>query len=416
MTDTTNVKVRNWVCYDADCPLCLRWVRRFRGALENHGFTLLPLQSPAVRSTLNLPETDLLIEMRVVTGTGQILGGADALLYLAGVIWKPLGVVTRVPGVKPLLRLVYRFIASRRTCGAGACAAKPLRVGNPADWLPLLLFPPAAAAIGKMLPPWIYMWVLAFALFLGAKWLSLRTAITSGTKIGFKRALAFLFGWIGMDAANFSATAEKCSPSKTIEWTFAAAKTLFGGILVWFVARLALNINPLLAGWTGMIGLMFVLHFGFFHLLALAWRANGLPVEPLMRAPLLSRSLGEFWGVRWNTAFHRLAARFVFRPARRAAGLPAATLLVFLVSGLVHDLVISVPARDGYGLPTLYFLLQGAGVLFERTGFARRCGIGRGVRGWLFTFFITAGPAFWLFHPPFIRQVILPMLHAIGAT
>jgi hypothetical protein len=41
--------------------------------------------------------------------------------------------------------------------------------------------------------------------------------------------------------------------------------------------------------------------------------------------------------------------------------------------------------------------------------------LGRGGRGWLFTFIVTAAPAFWLFHPSFIRNVILPMLHAIGA-
>jgi hypothetical protein len=91
-------------------------------------------------------------------------------------------------------------------------------------------------------------------------------------------------------------------------------------------------------------------------------------------------------------------------------------MLAFLVSGLLHDFVISVPARGGYGLPTLYFLLQGAGVLFEHTKFARHCGLGHGIRGWLFTLLVTAGPAFWLFHPPFIHRVILPMLHAIGAT
>ncbi len=30
-------------------------------------------------------------------------------------------------------------------------------------------------------------------------------------------------------------------------------------------------------------------------------------------------------------------------------------------------------------------------------------------------FVVTAAPAFWLFHPPFVHRVILPMLHAIGA-
>src|SRR5690348_14266708 len=183
MTDIANVTARNWVCYDADCPLCQRWVRRFHRLLENHGFTLLPLQSAVVRSALNIPETDLLEEMRVVTATGQILGGADALVYLLRTVAKPLYVFTCIPGAKPLLRILYRFIARHRGCGARACATKPLRAGNPADWLPLLLLPPATVVIGNHIPAWLYMWVLAFALFLGSKWLCLRTALRTGTQI-----------------------------------------------------------------------------------------------------------------------------------------------------------------------------------------------------------------------------------------
>ena len=165
-----------------------------------------------------------------------------------------------------------------------------------------------------------------------------------------------------------------------------------------------------------MVGIILLLHFGLFHLLALAWRAAGIPAVPLMRAPLLSRSLGEFWGRRWNTAFNKLATKFLFNPLhRKVMGLRTASMLVFLGSGLVHELLISVPARGGYGLPTLYFLLQGAGVLFERTTFARRCGLNRGIRGWLFTLVVTGGSMFWLFPPVFVRNVILPFLKTIAA-
>ena len=92
-----------------------------------------------------------------------------------------------------------------------------------------------------------------------------------------------------------------------------------------------------------------------------------------------------------------------------------ATLAAFLASGLIHELVISVPAQGGYGLPTGYFLLQGLGLLGERARAARRGGLGRGWRGRVFTFLVAAGPAFWLFPPVFVRHVILPMLGAIGA-
>jgi hypothetical protein len=33
----------------------------------------------------------------------------------------------------------------------------------------------------------------------------------------------------------------------------------------------------------------------------------------------------------------------------------------------------------------------------------------------LFTVLVAAGPAYWLFPPPFVHRVVLPMLTAIGA-
>lgn len=419
ITDTINTSKQNWVCYDADCALCVRWAERFRELLARHGFSLVPLQSPTARAALRLPENELLTEMRVITPNGTVLGGADALIYLSHIVCKPLFGLTRIPGGKPLLRVAYRFLARHRNCNAGICRAhriKKFRVGNPADWLPLLLLVLAAAVIGRQFAPWLYMWTLAFALFLGCKWLCFRAAAPMSTRAGLGRKIGFLFGWIGMDAAAFLGKDNPPETPRAAQWIFAAIKTLIGALLIWVGARAALSVNPILAGWTGLLGCVLLLHFGLFHLLALAWRAAGVHATPLMRTPLLSCSLGEFWGSRWNTAFNDLTARFLFRPLRRAAGVRSATMLAFLVSGLLHDFVISVPARGGYGLPTLYFLLQGAGVLFEHTKYARRCGLNRGVRGWLFTLLVTAGPAFWLFHPPFIHRVILPMLHDIGAT
>jgi len=119
----------SWVCYDADCSLCIRWVNRFRTSLEKHGFTLLPLQSPAVRAALHLPETELMAEMRVITPQGFVFGGADALVYLSSILCKPLFWLTRIPGVMPLLRRVYRYVARNRDCAGHTCkTCRPLLV------------------------------------------------------------------------------------------------------------------------------------------------------------------------------------------------------------------------------------------------------------------------------------------------
>ena len=157
---------------------------------------------------------------------------------------------------------------------------------------------------------------------------------------------------------------------------------------------------------------MLSLHFGLFSILAWCWRRAGVDVEPVMRAPLGSRSLGEFWGARWNTAFHRLAHTLVFRPLAGRLGLAGATLLVFVISDLVHESVISLPARGGYGLPTAYFVLQGCALVIERSRIGRRLGLGRGARGRLFALAAAGFPAYWLFPPAFVFNVILPMLAA----
>jgi alginate O-acetyltransferase complex protein AlgI len=87
-----------------------------------------------------------------------------------------------------------------------------------------------------------------------------------------------------------------------------------------------------------------------------------------------------------------------------------AMFAVFVVSGLIHELVISVPAGAGYGLPSAYFLLQGIGVVLERGPVGRRLGLSSGLKGWFFVFLFTTPLAYYLFHPAFVRRVIVPFL------
>lgn len=163
------------------------------------------------------------------------------------------------------------------------------------------------------------------------------------------------------------------------------------------------------------MGLILLLHFGTFQIAALMWQSIGVKAEPIMSAPLSSTSLGEFWGKRWNLGFRQFAHELIFRPLYRSVGTGTAGFLVFVVSGIIHDLVISLPAGGGYGLPTIYFALQGTGVAVERSRLGKRFGLGRGIRGWCFMVVFLTVPVFWLFHPWFVMRVILPFMHAIHA-
>ena len=281
-------------------------------------------------------------------------------------------------------------------------------------WIPLIVLPAAAIAARANLAPWCFMWTLAGAIFFGCKWQSWwEHRSIAGATIG--RSVGFLFAWPGMDAAGFLDPEKHAQRPEATEWLWAIVKTAFGAVLLWAVARRVPAKSELIAGWVGMLGIILVLHFGTFHILSLLWRTAGVDARPIMQAPLSATSLSDFWGRRWNLGFRQLTHRLIFRPARTRIGVVPATLLSFFASGLIHELVISLPARGGYSLPTCYFALQGMGVLFERSKPGKRLGLCSGVRGWLFAVLCAGGPAYWLFHPWFVRGVILPFLTALGA-
>jgi hypothetical protein len=280
-------------------------------------------------------------------------------------------------------------------------------------WVPLTLLPMMAMMLRTKLLPWAFMWLLAVAIFAGCKWQTWWQARAKGDAGNWNRSAAYFLLWPGMEAREFFAVAGKTRSTPVSAWLWGIAKALAGIVLTWAGARVVALGHPLVGGWTGMVGLVLFLHFGTFHLIALAWQRAGVRVKPIMQRPLASRSLSELWGKRWNLGFRKLTHTWVFLPLQKRFGSVAGTLGAFLASGLLHDLVISVPAGAGYGLPTAYFLVQGLGVIAERSESGKRVGLGRGARGWLWTALIAAAPLYWLFHPWFVMQVMVPFLRAV---
>lgn len=419
ITETSDqVPRRGWIVYDADCQFCAASAKQFENIFRRRGFQFLPLQTPWIQKRLGLKAGAPLREMRVLAG-GHDVGGGDAVIFLARQIWWvwPFYLTARLPGVYRLVDLAYRWIAAHRGCTHIACNL-PRQQKWP-GWIALIALPVVAFLSRRWLAPWQFMWVMVAGIFFGCKWLTFWRARNQAARPQLQRALGYFFLWPGMDAQKFlseqpgsaiPATANLTALSNRVsqnlgELLFACAKVLFGAVLLFVVARL--TNKSLLTGWTGMVGMIFILHFGLFQLAATGCRLAGVDVDPIMHAPWRSRSLGEFWSRRWNAPFNQLASDFVFRPFTHRVGVAWATLVTFLISGLIHELVISLPARGAYGLPTAYFLLQGCGILAERWL--------PEIRGRTFTILVTTVPAFWLFHPPFVRQVILPFMHAIHA-
>ncbi|MDA7920542.1 hypothetical protein N9Z18_02990 [Verrucomicrobiales bacterium] len=81
------------------------------------------------------------------------------------------------------------------------------------------------------------------------------------------------------------------------------------------------------------------------------------------------------------------------------------TFAGFFASGVAHELVISLPAWGGFGLPTIYFLIQAVGLLVLRNY--------RPLRNRFVTLGFVLFPAPILFHPVFIERVFAPMMKLI---
>jgi alginate O-acetyltransferase complex protein AlgI len=278
-------------------------------------------------------------------------------------------------------------------------------------WLPITTLPVLVMVLTPAdWPRWVFMWLLAGTVFAGCKWLTWQTAAVSSASPG--RQVGYLASWPGLDAPAFLGAKQESNPSP-VDWLFALTKLGFGiSLIAWVYPRVPADLD-LLRGWVGMVGIIFVLHFGLFHLLSLVWQTCGVPAAPIMDWPVLATSVSDFWGKRWNRAFRDLTHRFLFRPLTARFGARTALALGFLFSGIVHELVISLPAQGGWGGPTVFFLVQAAGIFIERSAVGQRLGLGRGPRGWAFTMVVLVAPIGLLFHPPFVRSIVVPFLDCI---
>jgi predicted DCC family thiol-disulfide oxidoreductase YuxK len=121
---------KGWVFYDGDCPTCQKLAKKYTAPLRRHGYVACPLQEEWVTPATGLSREAMMLEMKVVTASGDIVGGADAFMLLMQGFWwlRPIGWVSRLPGMMKLFRAGYRWFASRRYCMSETC---PMKGGTP---------------------------------------------------------------------------------------------------------------------------------------------------------------------------------------------------------------------------------------------------------------------------------------------
>jgi hypothetical protein len=287
---------------------------------------------------------------------------------------------------------------------------KGLRAAQALSWLLLGLATAGVEALTRPEPPGVRMLALIGAALLGMKAVVVAAERARGMPpLSFGRWLTFTAGWAGMQPRLFARPEPHGLPGARGLAAGGALRLLVGAVLV-AAARAAWTSlhSRLLASALLLAGLSFVLHFGLLNVLAGLWRSQGVRCDALFRAPWRSQNLSEFWARRWNLAFSEMTQVAVYRPLVERFGPGPALAAAFLMSGLLHEMAISLPVRAGFGLPLLYFALHGGLVAVERALAAS----GRPLTGWPGRAWAVAwlvGPLPLLFHRPFLAGVVWPL-------
>lgn len=96
------------------------------------------------------------------------------------------------------------------------------------------------------------------------------------------------------------------------------------------------------------------------------YRSLGIVLEPLHRAPVLSRSVQEFWGERWNRIVHQVLLEYCFKPLGRRR-LRLAIMSAFAMSALLHFWILFVSVGLVRALVMAsFFVIQGVFIVIER--------------------------------------------------
>jgi alginate O-acetyltransferase complex protein AlgI len=216
--------------------------------------------------------------------------------------------------------------------------------------------------------------------------------------------LLFLTVWPGVRTEPFATRRRPDPAARRLIGQGAAVAAL--GAAAWVgLLTTGQRLPPGLVGWLGVFVILLTFHCGLSDVVSGGLRQAGYPVRRLFRDPLASRSLREFWGSRWNIAFVEMNQVIVLprlRPVLGRAAFPAA----FLLSGLLHELAISLPVRTGWGLPTAYFALHALATSVERP---LRVGRWPGWLARLWTWALVLVPLPLLFHRAFRDALILPL-------
>lgn len=264
--------------------------------------------------------------------------------------------------------------------------------------------------------PTIRMFALIATAFTAMKVIATIESCEGSTfNLSFFQWVVFVVGWAGMRAQPFENLGSTALPNAWSNIRVGVTSIVAGVLLICSAHRLKElhmeeEIRYVAVTAILLVAFSLILHFGWLRVSMGGWRLLGVRTYLLFKEPLRSVSIHEFWSKRWNLAFSEMTSIALFRPLKNKIGGDWASMLAFLFSGLLHEMALSLPVRNGYGLPLLYFVIQGAGVMAERELFRRKAKFLENrllSRVWTSLWLLVPLPL--LFHDHFVKGIIWPI-------
>lgn len=104
--------------YDGECGICQQAVALLKRWDREHVLRFVPFQDEAAVARFGIALPALAAAMHLIVPDGRVYPGADAIPELLRLVpgkrW--LSPLFRIPGVLPLARRIYAWIAMRRHC------------------------------------------------------------------------------------------------------------------------------------------------------------------------------------------------------------------------------------------------------------------------------------------------------------
>ena len=227
---------------------------------------------------------------------------------------------------------------------------------------------------------------------------------TLGSSAGFGLRCAYL-----VFIPNFTSALPIGSGSLTSSYVAAIASIASSLGSAFFAYSLIRAVVPLTMlqnnVYLSSIGLAVVANFAMgsldgMYALAFAYPAGIRFASPIQNKVHCSRSLGEFWGSRWNVSISHALRRGVFDPFRERFGFSAAlaSCIAFAASGILHAAQFAAWKRPAHELASvmMFFVLQAPLIFIEKNALARqgKMWVGAGVlrEAWTWCALLATAP------------------------